>query len=42
VPVSTVIVVAGSWLILLALTVAWLVATRDRDGGPDDGGEAKP
>jgi len=33
VPLSTVLVVAGSWVILLVLTVAWMVATRDRDGG---------
>jgi hypothetical protein len=29
-PISTIVIVAGSWLLLLGLAVAFSVATRDR------------
>jgi hypothetical protein len=29
-PISTIVIVAGSWLVLLGLTIAYSVITRDR------------
>jgi hypothetical protein len=29
-PASTLVIVGGSWLLLLALTIAFSIATRDR------------
>ena len=34
-PTSTIVVVADSWLLLLALTVTWLLLTRHEEDGED-------
>jgi hypothetical protein len=31
-PLSTVLIVFGSWLLLAVLTAAWLLLARDRSG----------